>query len=805
MKEASQTVLILIEGLGSTEWQLKKPLLPTLSGIADAGSCVDLSLPSPGAGLANVVTAMTGAWPDQHEVIVLPGPGARFTVFKDAASRMMSVRSIWGLFDEQGKKSVAVGWPASLGSSMTGGSAVVDAGFGHPGMAADDARQLVEPSRFSERFSDCLMEPGEIDAPTLAVLVPQWERINQDVDSRLADVAGAVTWNVSRHAAFIEAIESPDWEFATLALNLPLELGRLEYPRGTAQDDVFVGLSNRGMVLLEAFLREIVERLPASSQVLVVGTPGIGNDAGSAVLIAAGAGIKKGATVTGGSLLDIAPTVWQLRGLSVEGVPGRVLREILAERGMEEMLERSWPYSPAVFPGREPWPASPDSDKRERNLLTAAREISLKVKVRSMMSRNAWLSALPLLELQLHRRPDDSEALMLLVECQYFSGLYAEALENAWESMDLALPEDPLPLLAVATLEAAHGRRQRSMELLREAEPLVAKRPEARFQQGRVLTHLRHWREARDVLLAVVREDDNHAAAHAMLARACLALKQWMDACNHALRATALQPHHAGAHEVLGAALIQMGLLEEGRAALIAALRSAPAWPRPLARLYNLSKQLRRPEDETAELLRRYRETSENARAASADYLRQLKVELEARRLAAEGVAGIQAQETASVDSMSIGIVIADTGVDLGRATSALSAMGMSLTASFDPAYWRSIAQTQGGEIDWSASTSSYHLMPASLVVQLPKRYQYTIVHIQAEVDEVVSKRLNLPPDLAKLSDDDIHATLQRERLALTHTLGLAQHVQVFPVVEKELVRVDFHMDEALRKFIESK
>lgn len=805
MKEAPPAVVILIEGLGSAEWQSKRHLLPTLSGIADAGSCVDLSLPSPGAGLANVVTAMTGAWPDQHEVVVLPKPGGRFVDFKNAASEALPVRSIWQLLDEHGRKSVAVGWPASLGFPLTAGGVVVDAGFGHPGMAMDDGRQLVEPSDFTELFADCMMEPSEIDASTLAVLVPQWERINQDRDPRLADVAGAVAWNVSRHAAFLEAMDLPGWEFATLALNLPLELGRLEYPRGTAEDDVFIGLSDRGMMLLEAFLGAIVGRLPASSQVLIVGIPGIGNDAGAALLIAAGADIKKGVGVTGGSLLDIAPTVWHLRELAVEGVPGRVLRELLEESGMEGMLEMPWPYSPAVFPGREPWLASAGSNEREKNLLTAAREISLKVKVRSMMSRNAWLRALPLLELQLFRRPDDSEALMLLVECQYFSGLYAEALENAWEAMDLAMPEDPLPLLAAATLEAAHGRRQRSMELLREAEPLVAKRPAARFQQGRVLTHLRHWREARDVLLAVVKEDDDHAAAHAMLARAYLALRQWMDACNHALRATALQPHHAGAHEVLGAALIQMGLLEEGRAALIAAVRSAPAWPRPLARLYNLSKQLRRPEDETAELLRRYRETSENARADSADYLRQLKVELEARRLSVEGFAGFPAQEAASVDSKSIGIVIADTGVDLGRATSALSAMGMSLTASFDPTYWRSIAQTQGGEIDWSALTSGYHLMPASLVVQLPKRYHYTIIYIQAEADDVVSKRLNIPPDLAKLSDDDIYATLQRERLALTHTLELSSHVRVFPVAEKNLVGADSSLAEEIRRFAESK
>ena len=62
-----------------------------------------------------------------------------------------------------------------------------------------------------------------------------------------------------------------------------------------------------------------------------------------ALFIASGAGIKRGVTLETIDNVDVAPTVAHLLGLELDGVDGRVLKEILATATTSSKASRARP------------------------------------------------------------------------------------------------------------------------------------------------------------------------------------------------------------------------------------------------------------------------------------------------------------------------------------------------------------------------------------------------------------------------------------------------------------------------------
>jgi tetratricopeptide (TPR) repeat protein len=779
-----RSLLLVVEGLDEET----ASGLPVLRERINGGSLSELAAPLPGSRPAAFGTVMTGVWPDQHGLLlpVMPSPDGSSRRAVEAADRTRP--AIWELLGLHGVPCVAVGWPAAEGGSSDGiPSTVIGSGFGGTTSLprSEALERFVSPSKKAPLVADCWMTADELDLAALTELAPEWGQVEQAKDPRLAILAEIVARNVSRHAAFLELLAQEEWEFATLLLQLPADLARLEATSAERGDAFFTGLGKRGALLLDAFLGAILSQLPQDVRILIAGVPdaeAAGRQDGGFVLLH-GPGITPGAKASGASLLDLAPTVWRLHGHAAPDCVGRPLVEVMQDYPLIRNFSIPWKRPSLLSTTRA---SEADADAA---WLTRWQILAIQLRARSLMARGEWLSAMPLLEKQLLLQPDSVALLALLVECQYFAGLYREALANAWDVMDLADPEDPVPVLMVAGLEAINGQLPKARMFLDQAAPLVVKHPAARLFQGRVLIHLRQWQEAKAVLTELLVDEPRNAVALGQLARAHLGLRDWTAACEAALKATALNLHDATVHEILGTALLKTGLTAEAWAAFRAATDITPSWPRPWARLAHLARQMGKGEAEIERLTARYRAAVKISREKTRAYLDSVKAGLAAHEEAIAATVPAESLATgssrpAAVSAQSIIGMVAMTGSDPAFLREVAEALGLEAAtgAQSDPAdaFWQPLLDAPVGRVDLFLEEGKLYLMPASVPARLPKQHTYRLVMVNRPPEEILNGREHLPRSVVRLAHEDLLDLLLKERSAMDHLAEFSLNLSLF-------------------------
>lgn len=783
---AAKVLLIALDGLTLPLWQRWRAqgMLSSLDAHIAAGTVGGLRFSLADARFSSVISAMTGCWPDQHG-IVLPqmydGSSQKFRPV-DGMDRVLP--AWWEILDTQGEAGISVGWPASISSDLQR-TAVVDSSFGNSQILTRDLHiaSAVRPSSLVETVSQCWVRPEELDAQTLAPLVPRWQEIDQKHDKRLYAVSTAVAETVSRHAAFLELLDTHPWRFATVYLSLPGDLASLERAAKPSGDDILTGLPDRGGPLINAFLHEILRRVPKETNLILAGLPFAEKPSDSGVVLCSGPSFAAGAMLHGASVIDLAPTAVFAAGYATSLMAGRAWREIFASQHPERPLKGSWkrPAS-ALREGTDvvnELMGAVGGDVTELNVLQW-KKAALSSLARSYLARGATLRALPILELAVRLQPDNPENLLRLADCQRRLGLHSEALANAWDAVDLSPPDLPQPLLQVALLEAMTGNHAKAKELLESVSGQLKKHPEARILYARLLIGLRMWPEALKALKELVGEQDQNALAHHGLARVYLGLRQWQNAVDSALKSVGLNYHDARAHEILGHALIGIEAKTHAWKAFEVALRVNPDWPRPLAKLIRLAHQLKHPPEEIASMTERYRAMVASQRKRSQAYLEEVKADLASRGNAEAATWSIPTSMPKRKAPTPPRNICGITGVSregleiLGRYLEKQGRRIEGTTADF----WAPLLSAPAGTLDLPLEDNVIYLIPAAAVPRLPTQHSYYLIHVIRPAEELVTEhRRRSTPTLGRLSDDDMRSLLDHQYHSLIHTLEFSPNI----------------------------
>ena len=593
--------------------------LPSLELLASAGLLTELSFPLADARVAMLVSAMTGTWPDQHGILLAETSEDGGDSLRPVDATDRAQPALWEPLDAHGIGSVSVGWPVSI-TGQTARAAIVSAGFGHsptlgftPKLAG-----LVHPEGLERDLAECWLRPEELDSATLAPLVPRCREVNQAVDNRLAALATALAENVSRHAAFLALLDAQPWQFATLCLSLPAELDSLERASAPLADDLLNGLCGRAWPLLDAFLAEIFARIPAGCNVVVTGLPHPETPATPGFVILSGKGFLPSATVRGVTVLDLAPLIWRACGFQSAGMPGSGLLPALQPAHPQRVFSIAWTpplgHRPRNY-GRLLEVRAPILKKEGESVQPGElwHYSSLSVLGRSLMARDEWLQALPVLDAVTRLAPNDWPARCQLSGCQRLLGLHADALDTIYAAVHPQFGTDPTPLLLAAELEVLTGHPGTARKLLDQAAPQLPGTPGTSLLHAKALIALREWQQAAAVLALAVRATPREAAAHLLLARCHLAQRHWQDAFDCALQAGNLDASNPLTHEILGHALLGMGMDDQAWKAFEAATAVRPRWPRPWAKLAMLARRRGKPEEEIARLTAHYRKLKQEA------------------------------------------------------------------------------------------------------------------------------------------------------------------------------------------------
>jgi len=567
---------VLLVGWELAGWGVLNPLmdqgkLPNLKNLVESGISGGLSSPPPSFLPSQWTTIATGKRAWQHQ-ICLPFQ-ANDTGVEPVKAESRSARAVWEILSDQGRRSLAVGWPATHGGAFPGVSVsdrfpIPTAPPGAPWPPAPAG--TYHPAHLAAQLDPLRVSPEEIDAGTLAHYIPEWGQVDQTRDPVLSLLRLLLALDFSYQAAITKLMASEAWSFAAVRFPAILGICRLfarhhlfaETPAAKPVT-IFHEVLPSAYRLLDAMLGRLIKLAGPDAAIMLAAPNEIsarsveafaGNDHSwmhpAGIFVATGPGCQRDTLLHGASGLDIAPTILRWFGLpSGDDMEGRVLA------GCASATDG--------IPNGKTWDATnPDNLAR-----VAALRQSLRPtdgwdfdwnRAQSLLDAGRTNAALPLLATLFQEFPENPSFCQALFQAQLALGLIDEAeqtLEVGLESLPPAAAHLPQAELALARGQRDCAR-QHVLELLKApAHSLAAWR-----RIGLLLVALREWDQLEACARTVLKQNENDEIAWLGLAEASLRRRDFDTAVAAAKRAMAIRFALADAHLVYARALAGKGM-----------------------------------------------------------------------------------------------------------------------------------------------------------------------------------------------------------------------------------------------------
>jgi Flp pilus assembly protein TadD len=625
---------VLLIGWDAADWLMIRPmmeagLMPALKALLGRAASGNLASMQPMLSPILWNSIATGRRAGAHGVLgftepVPDGPGVR-----PVASTSRRCKALWNILTQQSMVSKVVGWYASHPAEPIHGAMVSNQmAFGRDeGPLAPLPPGSVHPAGMADALAECRVHPSEIDASAILPFIPDAARIADSPSSRIPKLRDMLAQTASVHAMALRLIEQDDWDLAAVYYEGIDRFGHefMEFhpPKmAHVSDDDFeayrhcmTGIYRFHDMLLEALLDAAGQR----TAVMLVSDHGYWCDErrpdpsvaepGPAewhrpygVFVAAGPGIRAGASVHGASLIDIAPTVLALLGLpAAADMPGRVLVEALDGVDVPARID-SW-ESVAGECGMHPpgmridpadsraaleqlvalgyvAPLSEDEDRAQRDT-ASCNQFNLAQSCADARQHREAISALDALEEGARGAPP---ATLLRAQCLLALG-DAGGARRALSQVRHSGSAPPAIIMLQAAIDMREGRTAAAIESLKGLQEgslpprgVAALLAQALVAAGRL-------DEAEPLLRAALDEEPEDPRVLCSWAELLLARGDADGAISRGLSSAALAMDDPRVHFVLGRAFIATGSMEEASNALAACCALAPAWAEPRAML----------------------------------------------------------------------------------------------------------------------------------------------------------------------------------------------------------------------------
>ena len=655
---------VILLGWDAADWNVIRPLLergqmPHLRRLIDSGASGNLASLQPMLSPMLWTSVATGKRPHKHGVHGFTEPRPTGDGIRAVASTSRTAKAVWNILTQSGGRTHCVNWYASHpaepinGVCVSNRFAVVPPA---PGRAWPISPGTLHPAGLRDVFAELRVRPEEIDGSMLLPFVPKAAKIDQARDKRLLALAVILAEAATTHAAVTWALEHRPWDFAAVLYNaidqfchLFMEYAPPKQPHVSDDDfEIYGGVVDAAYRFHDMMLGRLLQLAGDEATVILVSDHGYRtgpqrlnetsktlealslNHRPQGVCVMRGPGVRKGFTLEGAGLLDVAPTVLTLFGLplgaDMDGRPwvealdrpakvDRVLNwdQVPGEAGTHprEVLETSDESLEAVRHLIELGYVEPPDDDACKAAEAAAEQNRFNL-ARSLLDARLPTRALELLEPLARKHPAHRGYHQALFEAYHTLGRTKDCRRIAKSMWDRG-HRGPLVNLALGAVEMAERDAESALKHLAEAERLNPDLPGLQVLIGRAYLRLRGWQNAERAFSRAAKLDADSETAWHGLAVAALGQGRYGPAAEHALRAVGLRADYAEAHYHLGVALSGLERFPDAAVAFRRAVAIQPALVAGYRRLIELyqgplndpkqARELRRQADEL--LLRR--------------------------------------------------------------------------------------------------------------------------------------------------------------------------------------------------------
>jgi predicted AlkP superfamily phosphohydrolase/phosphomutase/tetratricopeptide (TPR) repeat protein len=337
-----------VVGWDAADWKIVDPLLaagemPHLARVLAGGVRGNHATIYPALSPMLWTSIATGKRPGKHGIHGFSEPAEDGLTVRPISNLGRTTKAFWNILNQHGKRSIVVGWWPSHPAEPIRGAMVSDR---FPFQTGQDPRTpllpgCVWPPDEAEAVAEMRVHPVEVSAEILRLFVPDWQRVDQDKDKSLHDLAGIIAETMSVHAAATDLMERVEWDLAAVYYAgidhfshrfMRYHAGKRH--AGEASDPAwFRGIVANAYRWHDVMLGRLLALAGDDCGVMVISDHGFHSDALLPDYIPAEAagpavehrhfgiyclrapGVKRGERVYGASVLDVAPTVLHLFGV----------------------------------------------------------------------------------------------------------------------------------------------------------------------------------------------------------------------------------------------------------------------------------------------------------------------------------------------------------------------------------------------------------------------------------------------------------------------------------------------------------
>ena len=367
---------VLLIGWDAADWKVIKPLLdagelPNVARLIKGGVHGNIATLYPALSPMLWTSIATGKRPAKHGIHGFSEPLPDGSSVRPITSLSRKTKAVWNILNQNGQKSIVVGWWPSHPAEPLNGVMVSNhfqQPVGKPGENPPLPAGTIHPAVLSTSLGELRINPMELTGEFIRTFIPDYDKVDQSKDKRLHMLGKIIAETMSVHNAATELLATQEWDFAAIYYAGLDHFGHgfMSYhpPRlpSTSEKDfeIFQHVIANAYRYHDAMLGTLLDSADENTTVILMSDHGFHPDhlrpsyipfepAGPAVehrhfgiLCLKGPGIRAGEKLFGAGLLDICPTLLTLFGLPPgRDMDGKVLLNAFVNPPQIEPIE-SW-------------------------------------------------------------------------------------------------------------------------------------------------------------------------------------------------------------------------------------------------------------------------------------------------------------------------------------------------------------------------------------------------------------------------------------------------------------------------------
>ncbi|MDX2360694.1 MAG: alkaline phosphatase family protein [Crocinitomicaceae bacterium] len=610
---------VLLIGWDAADWNIIDPLLkagrlPALEKLIKGGVRGNLSTMNPPYSPMLWTSVATGKTPDKHGILGFIELDTHNQLVRPVTVAHRKVKALWNIFHNQGMKSNMIGWWPSHPAEPIDGVIVSDLfpkPIGSIGKPWPVTKGSVHPSSLTKKIEDLRVHPEEITAAHILPFIPDAAKIDEKDQSGLKGFSKIMAHNASIHACSTWAMENSEWDFMGIYYDMIDHFchGFMKFhpPKLTAvpqkQYDMYKSVVDSAYMFQDMMLERTLKLAGEDTLVIVMSDHGYVSDQNRILVmpdihaapalehrefgmfVMNGPGVKKGQTIYGTTLLDIAPTILNYFDLPVgRDMDGRSMSDAFDSMNSCKFIE-SWETVEGDFAVHQKEIASdPLSeqaameqlielgyiDKPDTNIEKAIHQTKCDLRfnlARVYLGKRDYEESEKILLELLKEDVNITPFLTDLIHICIVQKKFKEASSYLAQLRKLEPKSLNKTKLAEAKILFGEGLVKQGRQILEEVSKRPAMAGTAHHELGKLFMRLQEYDKALVHLKKAIEINPESAKYQHALSVAYLRLKQPEESLDHSLKSIELVRYFPDAHYTIGEALELMGDLEGAKQA----------------------------------------------------------------------------------------------------------------------------------------------------------------------------------------------------------------------------------------------